>query len=309
MTEKSFSGKGVSPFIEIICAYQICLIGVGTLANLISFYVCRKMKSYPTFVILSYLSVMNVFTLFQWNFESFMPVFFGIDWKSQHLYLTCHMGDFIQYSSLESSSWLVVTSAVNQYMCIKVHGWRMVYFRSAQAHCISILIILSFVLLNINILYGLDCGHVETLNDTTVRIICSDNSNFITNWSKFHSIVYSLMPFSILIATNFSLIRHLYRKKNKVKERKIVILKCMATREHSVTKTIVTQAIAFIFMTSPSATASFYYSQLAQSDQGRLVLQVCNSISFSFHALNFFVYLVTNKKFRKFVCKHFKRQS
>lgn len=91
----------------ILAIYGILLIIFGTASNLISFWICSRIKKNPTFIFLSYLSVANIFCIYHWNADYIMRYLFGIDWLNLNL-LVCKLFNFIQYSSSQSAAWILV---------------------------------------------------------------------------------------------------------------------------------------------------------------------------------------------------------
>jgi hypothetical protein len=63
------------------------------------------------------------------------------------------------------------------------------------------------------------------------------------------------------------------------------------------TKTVVIITVSFIVLTLPSAIVSAYYNQISSLVYGRLLIEVFNEISFSFHGLSFITLLYSNKQF------------
>ncbi len=61
----------------------------------------------------------------------------------------------------------------------------------------------------------------------------------------------------------------------------------------------------FFLLTLPTAIVSFFFNKLITTNEGKLFILTCNCISFSYHALNFFIYSITNIKFRSEMTKTF----
>ena len=73
--------------------------------------------------------------------------------------------------------------------------------------------------------------------------------------------------------------------------------------QKSLHKTVVSLTVLFIVMTLPGAVVtSVLYAYLEMhGDLGKLLITICDCISFSFHVLNFLILLLTNKRFLKVV--------
>ena len=55
----------------------------------------------------------------------------------------------------------------------------------------------------------------------------------------------------------------------------------------------------FILMTLPTAVASFFYNRLMSQHYGPFIILLFNSVTFSYHAFNFFLFVYENKIFKR----------
>ena len=93
---------------SIVSCYPVILIIFGTVANSLSFYICVKLaKSNNTFVFLAITAIVDTFTLFVWNLNHFIGLFFNLSTLSGSVW-NCKFGEFVQYTSLQISSWILV---------------------------------------------------------------------------------------------------------------------------------------------------------------------------------------------------------
>ena len=93
---------------EIVGFYPLWLILSGTIGNLISFCICYSLRKNTTFVFLMFITLADIATLYFWNIVSFLHAYDIMDLINYNLY-SCRIGTFIQYSSLQSSAWLLVS--------------------------------------------------------------------------------------------------------------------------------------------------------------------------------------------------------
>lgn len=61
--------------------------------------------------------------------------------------------------------------------------------------------------------------------------------------------------------------------------------------------TVIIMTLLFILFTGPGAVVSLFYNSLKRTYPGKVVLFFGDSLQFSYHALNFVIVLLTNKKF------------
>jgi hypothetical protein len=119
-------------------------------------------------------------------------------------------------------------------------------------------------------------------------------------FSKIHLILYSVVPFGLILVLNSLLIL-------KMRSRSLIYIKSFSlsnsssrkSKRNSMNKTVIILTFLFILMTLPSACASYFFDQLFVSEHGRFIVALCDAISFSYHGLNFVVYFLTNRRFRR----------
>jgi hypothetical protein len=78
-----------------------------------------------------------------------------------------------------------------------------------------------------------------------------------------------------------------------------------SSKSSSFARAIIFNNLLFFIMTLPTALVSFYFENLFKSNAGRVLIIFSNSISFSYHALHFFINFFTNTKFKKKACETF----
>lgn len=92
---------------KILAGYSLFLVLFGTIGNLIVFVVSIRLRRITTFVFIAFLAVSDTFTLYYWNLNHFIYTFLGYDIENDTI-VGCKLGNFVQFSSLEISSWLLV---------------------------------------------------------------------------------------------------------------------------------------------------------------------------------------------------------
>lgn len=69
-------------------------------------------------------------------------------------------------------------------------------------------------------------------------------------------------------------------------------------RKFMMTKTIIILTISFIVLTLPGAVISgYYFVALMKIEFGPLIINICDDISFSYHALSIITLYLSNKQF------------
>ena len=92
---------------KILSGYSLFLLFSGIVFNLLSFIICLKLKRNKTFMFVRYLALTNMFVPLYWNMNHFSEGIFNFNIQNYH-YLVCKIGQYIQFSSLQASAWILV---------------------------------------------------------------------------------------------------------------------------------------------------------------------------------------------------------
>jgi hypothetical protein len=120
-------------------------------------------------------------------------------------------------------------------------------------------------------------------------LICYKNINgFQLNplWENVHLILYSLIPFIIMIVFNILLIKKISSIKNSNKGSVIRNI-----------KSILAITFLFLIMTLPSSVSYGFFQQTSP----KMVLLLLDDLSFLNNSILFFSFFLTNLKFRKII--------
>ena len=93
--------------LQILGYFSLFLVISGAIGNTIIGLVSIKSKSNSTFVLFRYLAFSDTLSLFFWNLNHYTESNFHINIQNINIYL-CKIGSWIQFSSLQSSAWILV---------------------------------------------------------------------------------------------------------------------------------------------------------------------------------------------------------
>ena len=96
--------------IKAVSVYDLALSIVGPIGNLLVLIVAIRLRQTTTFVFITFLAIADTLTLYFWNLNHFIFTFFGVDIENS-LY-SCKFGTFIQFYSLQTSAWILVSSSL-----------------------------------------------------------------------------------------------------------------------------------------------------------------------------------------------------
>ena len=100
--------------LKILGYYSLVLVVLGTLGNLIIMFVSIKTNTHAMFALFGYLAFSDMLSLYFWNLSHFIYSSFDIDIQNFNVYM-CKFGTWIQYSSLQSSAWILVSFVFDFY--------------------------------------------------------------------------------------------------------------------------------------------------------------------------------------------------
>ena len=284
--------------------YKLLLIVAGSIGNLLIFIVCMKLKDNTTFMIMRFLSVSDIITLYFWNLNQVADSLFNLDLLNYNLYY-CKFLQFSQFTSLQISAWMLVLICFDRYLTISSISWKTKFTKANGGLKVGLAVVVLLAGLNFHCLFTF--GHVEYVNGTEiVQCYATDipSTRIMATWNTVHAFFYSYIPFCMIAVANFLLVISILRK-NKVSTATATNAK---NRNIFMNITVFSITILFIVLTCPGAIASSYFNVLIQSYSGRVILFSVDSLTFSYHSLSFITLFITNKKFSKelyylFTCK------
>lgn len=97
----------MDPVFNFIGAYALWLIVVGTIGNIVTAYICYELRKSTTFVFLTFIAASDLVASYFWNVNGFTISFTNVSIIGTNIYL-CRIGNYIQFSFLLISAWLLV---------------------------------------------------------------------------------------------------------------------------------------------------------------------------------------------------------
>lgn len=318
-------------FFQLVGYISLLNLILGVLGNLICFavFVSTAELRHMSFVVyLTYCSVANIVSLFEWNLDHFVEAVYGINLEKITL-PGCRIVSFLQYFSLQSSAFFLSWMCIDRYVTVTSMpgslASRLPFSTARSAHFWSLLTIVLVFCLNVHILifngyYDPPEWRNMTVHDDhdpnrTIIVAylyqnpdfkCgrySDTFNLWPLWDMVHLYVYTVLPFCIMMTFNGLLIvKTLLPNKN---------LRSSATSSASgsssyaakanqdkarLTRSLLAITMSFLIMTVPADIAFGYFANL--SDSFPWVFNMLDCFAFAHQAVLFWNCFCTNKKFR-----------
>ena len=249
--------------------------------------------------------------------------------------ITCRLIKYTYYVFLELSSWSLVLLTVDRFIAV-VFLFKYDYW-SKKLTAIKIFIGLAILLmlLNLHLLFyvgtdlkaEIDFTVLNTKDQTSRKpnkplYVCSVSEvkhpfyykHFYSKWDIYHAIIYGALPFLIILICNISIILQLTVLKNKNFVRSSIQIKgdneALSSLENTETMFDSKQAplmllsVAFVFLlfTSPiSIYMVAFYDHLSsvRGSKREFIKVVLRYIGYCNNAINFYLYLLLSKEFRK----------
>lgn len=317
-------------FIEFVSYLPLALIIVGTIGNSIIFLVFRfskKFKYMTSMIYLSFISITDTISLYEWNLNHFL-LFIGKNWLEEQSEFMCRFTPYFQFFSLHASAFLLSFMTIDRYFtvsCMPGTIFNKMPFRTRKsAYFWSIILILCSGFINVHILF-IPRTYKNILKNITYENFTSEmlidcyvyttGYKLFPDWERVHLIFYSVIPFLIMTIFNGLLIKNtLCRYFSKSKSTILSInSKKSLRKKQMITISLVFVSVFYLVTTSPATIVfaylyDFFYFDL-KIDVNYFTL--LDNISFTNNSCRIFVLLVSNSSFRsviyKFLCNFFSK--
>ena len=165
----------ITLFTKITASFNLLLMVGSSILNPMVFYICtrsKRLRSTSTFKILAISSLNDFFCNLPWNQEAFTNSFFDLQSPFRSLFYCRWISVFLQFSSFEFTSWLMVSISLDRLLSMTFKKWSKTVFVGVKPVIYSG--ILAFIILAINFHEVFTSGYNFDLNGTEI-IVCYDN--------------------------------------------------------------------------------------------------------------------------------------
>lgn len=295
-----------TPLFRFLTHIPLFIIVVGCLGNLASFLIFRfnrAFKSSSTMIYLSFMAIVDTFSLFCWNLDHYL------NWIQLTSIFTlnkplCKLAYFDQYASLQSSALLLSIMSVDRYVQVAAlpGSWlSRLPFRTPKSAVIwSVSIIAAVALINCHLLIFacFDLHIVSNLTNSSpienLKAIKWTANDYVTGfsvfptWQQIHTGIYIILPCSIVTVSNL------------LTTKSVMKIGAMGSQSNGskrdkLNNTFLAIALNFLFfaMVLP-ANIAFSFDLTRNS----IALMILGEIGFANHAILFFACVISHKTFR-----------
>lgn len=238
--------------------------------------------------------------------------------------ISCSTHRFILYLSLDTSSWLLALIAIERYVAVcKPHKYKTIKPATVGLKIISVLILVQ-VTFNLHVFWtrGKHWKEILVVNGDTVSEVehnCGYTSaNSRVFWTHHQGwmvlIWYCLIPLTIMLVLSILIIRKLRQMQSTALTRDSSGLSAtgLTKQANSMTRMLLSVTIYFIVITTPVFMFSMFQylvlynrqDSLGVVDEQRIArLELADAcvtlLLYLNHSINFFLYCVSGRKFRK----------
>lgn len=120
---------------KILSTYNLFLIVASFILNPHVFYVCfrsKRLRRTSTFKLLAFGSLNDMLVMIAWNQESFTNAYFSLYPYTRSLAYCRLVSVFIQFTSLELESWMLVSISLDRLFSMSFQKWSTHWFTGSR---------------------------------------------------------------------------------------------------------------------------------------------------------------------------------
>jgi hypothetical protein len=177
---------------KILASFSLLFIIMGTILNMLTVYIClrsKKLREVSTFKFLAITAINDTLSLYMWNQNQFSNAFFNLQLAFKNLFYCRFFNVFLQYFTLQFSSWLWVSISLDRFLSITTQKWTRIYFRGVRPLIYSALLAVILIGVNFNTIFT--NGYSFSINGTEI-VVCYATSQYDYSWFNIMAQVYQL---------------------------------------------------------------------------------------------------------------------
>ncbi|XP_067667594.1 FMRFamide receptor-like [Haliotis asinina] len=303
------------------------LLILGTIGNVLSIIVLNRksMRDSTVSIYLTALSVMDILVLYTGLLRQWLRVVIQLDIRFISE-MSCKVHIWMVYFTLDMSVWLLVSVTVERFVSVMFPYTVKKYYTRCTAFVNIAVITVLLLALNSHFLYGL--GDVQmTLGGTTNIERCASlwegYDHFQSRvWPWIDLCVFSLIPLTVLIIANISIVQKVVSRKRNTRRINPVVLTITTNHERyqdkktsSMTMMLLALNVVFFVCTAP---ISVYligepYWKVDSPPRREAVMSllwaISNTLMYTNNSVNFLLYCISGSRFRNALKEMFQRRN
>lgn len=312
---------------QLLMLYALPIIVIaGTIGNALSFAVLMRpcMRFTSVYFYLLVLSCADTLVLYVSAFKTWIRLL--TDFELLHLSnASCKLLVFILLVSMYLSAWLIVFMTVDRFVAVWFPFRAAAFCNIARARLATVVLLAITFALNCHVFWTISLYQIEGPMGTWSRMFCGPDmtSQFMFGpFEKMKLISYSIIPFAIILCLNVAIIVRLRYSTPSVLQlpddtHRVGFNRCTGAHhpilrhvrdpysQTRVTSMLLAVSFTWVLLTCPY---SFYgMTYVLAPRQNMVVKGVCFILMYTNHAINFALYCLTGRKFRRELIELFTR--
>ena len=298
---------------NVMSIVPIFLLSVGTFGNMMSFYIlCHKtFRLQSVYIYLAVLSLADTGVLYIGLFPDWLDNVTGFR-PTEEIAWLCKLSGFCQFTMSHFSVWLIVAVTVERYLATTQTIAALTACSKTKAKLTILLMLVVVCLLNSHVFstMSVDQGNGTSNNTDDVMSICAQKEEFDyffdTVWPWVDACIYSLVPFLVITFLNTAMIISV--RKSTYQRNSVLRRRQKATKDGVDRKlTVMLLSVSFIFIITTIPVNMVWVAKIFLKEMKLTICQVCTfklcdtiakMLMYTNHSVNFFLYLLSGKKFR-----------
>lgn len=169
---------------RIVAWYHLILLVVSVILNPFVLFICLKspkLRSISTFKLLAVNSINDILVCLEWNLADFNNKILNFNASLRSLAYCRAMTFFLQYSTMQFNSWMLVSISLDRYLTVTVRRWTTQYFSNKRPFIYAGVLALVIVAINFNELFTVGFSYFR--NDTLINV-CSSSPPETFPWNR-----------------------------------------------------------------------------------------------------------------------------
>lgn len=267
--------------------FLTCMTTVLNSITLIVFYQ-RVFRQRPTIRYMRAMAIVDALMLYGWNLDHFFALKYGFEIDRLSV-LSCKLATYFNHVLTQSSAWLRVWMCVDRFLTLHQVRQRRAVYQHRRVVVLIVLTFLAIALINLH----LPIFSCYSYNNGTGISAASRYYRLYPIWNYISFAIYNVLPFLFMSVFNTLIIRHLILLK------RTTTLQHSRIRHSSISIVILVSTCLFCIMTTPPGiTLSFFRSSTVSKPFPNILLNILDSIKYTYHSSTFFLYVITLVEFR-----------
>lgn len=285
------------------------IITFGTIGNALSFLVLVRchMRSTSVYTYLMALAVADTCVLYVSAFKTWIKLISGFELLHSSMH-SCRLINFFILLSLHLSAWLIVLVTVDRFMVVWFPFKASSLCTVTRARLATVAMVMISVAYNCHVFWTYELSIDAMMH----RAYCGPIKTYGFMAKPFECLkltTYSLIPFLVIVVLNFAIITRLQWRPLLLQSRGSASAfssessssAAACGKQAKVTYMLVIVSVAWLVLTLPKSIHTMVFE--LDDSRGSWNATVFRAVSFLLmytnHAINFYLYCITGKKFRR----------